>query len=354
MKLAVVGATGIVGQEFLEILENRKNFPIEEIRLYGLKSTGESLSVRGKATRVRELAKGCFEGLDLVFFSAGADVSKEWAPLALKDGAYVIDNSSAFRMEKGISLIVPEANPEAMPKRTLGTEKSAGGSKKSKPEIIANPNCSAIQLAVVLKPLQQAFGLKQVTMATYQSVSGAGKAGVDELSKQTMSLLNSGEVGDVATFPHSIAFNNIPHIDVIDEKTGFTFEELKIMEETQKILSQADLDISVTAVRTPTFNGHSEAVWVDFKKNATRKEVLEVLSNAAGIVIRDIPAENAYPMNRDISGQDEVYVGRIRQDLQHKNRWLFWIVADNVRKGAALNGIQIAELLFNLNQPTRH
>jgi aspartate-semialdehyde dehydrogenase len=333
--VAVVGATGIVGQEFIEILETRTNIPISELRLFGTKSAGEAFSFRGKSVRVKELNERSFENCTVAFFSAGAEASLRWAPVAVKSGCYVIDNSSAFRMNKEISLVVPEVNPEMI-------------TKKFGPSIIANPNCSAIQLVVVLKPLQQAFGLKQVTMSTYQSVSGAGRGGIDELSRQTMSLLNAGEAGENVTFPHSIAFNNIPHIDTFDPKTGFTFEEIKIMQETQKILSQPDLDISVTAVRTPTFNGHSEAVWVELVKNVSRKDILEVLSLAEGLVIQDSPSDNIYPLNREASGHDDVYVGRNRQDLKNKNRWLFWIVADNVRKGAALNGIQIAEKLFEL------
>ncbi|MBK9294935.1 MAG: aspartate-semialdehyde dehydrogenase [Oligoflexia bacterium] len=335
MIIAVVGAAGIVGQEFIQILESKDNFKVKELRLFGsTQSVGETLSFKGKSISIKPLSQDAFKGCQIAFFSAGNEASKAWAPKAVKEGCFVIDNSSQFRMDKDVSLIVPEVNIHMMPKKTS-------------PQIIANPNCAAIQLTVVLNPLQRAFGLKQVIASTYQSVSGAGKGGIEELSKQTIGLLNGDDSTPSKVFAHSIAFNNLPHIDKFDDN-GFTMEELKIMEETKKILSQKDLDISVTAVRTPTFNGHSEAVWVEFKKHATRKEVLEVLSNAPGVVVQDNPSDNIYPLNRNASGQDEVFVGRIRQDLGNKNRWVMWIVSDNVRKGAALNGIQIAEKLFDI------
>jgi aspartate-semialdehyde dehydrogenase len=334
LSIAIVGATGIVGQEFVMILEEKKQIKVKELRLFaGAGSLGEVMTYNGKSIRIKELSEGCFKGCDVAFFSAGQEVSAKWAPQAVKEGAFVIDNSSAFRMNKEVSLVVPEVNAEMIP-------------KKSKPEIIANPNCSAIQLVAILKPLQQAFGIKQVIASTYQSVSGAGKGGIKELSEQTVGLLNAGETADPKVFPHVIAFNNIPQIDEFHD-SGFTLEEIKIMEETKKILSQPDLDISVTAVRTPTFNGHSEAVWVELKKSAKKNEIMDVLSNAPGVVVRDNPSDRSYPLNKDVSGQDEVFVGRIRQDLQNKNRWAMWIVADNVRKGAALNGVQIMEKLFS-------
>lgn len=335
LTIAVVGATGIVGQEFIQVLETKQNFKVKELRLFGsAQSVGEALSFRGKSVRVKELSKGCFKDCHVAFFSAGNEASKQWAPQAVSEGCFVIDNSSQFRMDKEVSLVVPEVNAEMIPKKT-------------KPTIIANPNCSAIQLVVALKPLQKAFGLKQVIMSTYQSVSGAGKLGIEELSAQTVALLNGDDTADSKVFAHSIAFNNIPHIDKFAD-SGFTFEEIKIMEETKKILSQSDLDISVTAVRTPTFNGHSEAVWVELKKTTTKKEFIDVLTNSPGIIVQDNPEEKLYPLNRTASGQDEVFVGRIRQDLGNKNRWVMWVVADNVRKGAALNGIQIAEKLFDI------
>lgn len=332
LNVAVVGATGIVGREFVDILQERK-FPVDQLKLFA-GTAGDTLPFNGKTVRVGELNDQAFAGCDLAFFSAGADVSKKWAPQAVKAGAFVVDNSSAFRMGKEIPLVVPEVNAELIP-------------QAGKPTIIANPNCSTIQLVVVLKPLHEAFGLKAVTMATYQSVSGAGKGGIDELSRQTIALLNGNEEAESKVFAHNIAFNNLPHIDSFDE-SGFTFEEMKIMQETQKILELPGLDISVTAVRTPTFNGHSEAVWVEISKDVKRSDIIKTLSKAPGIEVIDDVKTNSYPLNREASGKDQVFVGRIRKDLQNPKRWLLWIVADNVRKGAALNGVQIAENLFDL------
>jgi aspartate-semialdehyde dehydrogenase len=332
INVAVVGATGMVGREFIDILQQR-NFPVGELRLFAKESAGSTVTFKDKSITVKELAPGCFKGCQVAFFSAGADQSSEWAPVAVKEGAFVIDNSSAFRMHKEIALVVPEVNPHRIP-------------KPGYPAIIANPNCSTIQLVVALKPLQDRFGIESVIVSTYQSVSGAGKAGVEELSKGTIALLNGGDEPAPKTFSHPIAFNNLPQIDIFDE-SGFTFEEKKIMAETQKIMEMPDLDISATAVRTPTFNAHSEAVWVTLKKEIKRDEVVKTLKDAPGIVIVDDPATKSYPLNRDASGKDEVFVGRIRRDLKNPKRWLMWVVSDNVRKGAALNGIQIAEKLFS-------
>jgi aspartate-semialdehyde dehydrogenase len=332
LTVAVVGATGIVGKEFIQILLERE-FPVKDLRLFASdKSAGETISFGGKQISVRSLSAGCFKGCDVAFFSAGADISEEWGPKAVEEGAFVIDNSSAFRMKKGVPLLVPEVNLDVLPPR-------------DKPAIIANPNCSTIQLVVALKPLSDAFGLESVTVASYQSVSGAGKAGIDELSKQTIALLNGESDVEPKAFAHEIAFNNLPHIDKFDD-SGFTFEEIKIMNETRKIMDLPDLDISATAVRTPTFNAHSEAVWVELKKEVDRKDILKAFEKAEGLEVVDDTRKNLYPLNREASGKDEVFVGRIRRDQRNPRRWVMWIVADNVRKGAALNGIQIAEHLF--------
>lgn len=331
--VAVVGATGMVGREFIEILQQRK-FPTAELRLFAKESAGSVVTFEGKNITVKELTVGCFKGCHVAFFSAGADTSKEWGPIAVKEGAFVVDNSSAFRMHKEIALVVPEVNSHRIP-------------KPGYPTIIANPNCSTIQLVVALKPLQDKFGIQSVIVSTYQSVSGAGKAGVDELSRQTAALLNGSDEPEPKAFAHPIAFNNIPQIDIFDE-SGFTFEEKKIMAETQKIMEMPDLDVSATAVRTPTFNSHSEAVWVELKKEISRAEFVKALTDAPGVIVVDDPSTLAYPLNRDASGKDEVFVGRIRRDLKNTKRWLMWVVSDNVRKGAALNGIQIAEKLYNL------
>jgi aspartate-semialdehyde dehydrogenase len=341
LKISVVGATGIVGKEFLKILEQR-DFPVENLKLFASqKSAGEKVTFRKKSYVVEALSVGCFKGDDVAFFSAGADISKEWGPRAVQEGAYVIDNSSAFRMDENTALVVPEVNANRIP--------------KNKPAIIANPNCSTIQLVVALKPLHDNFGLKEVTVATYQSVSGAGKEGQDELSKQTATELQAWETRggrwepsehEKGIFAHPIAFNNLPHIDKFDDN-GYTHEELKVVNETRKIMEIPELPVAVTAVRTPTMNSHSEAVWVELNREVKRDEIMAALKNAPGVALADDPKSNLYPLNRMASGHDEVYVGRVRRDLSNPKRWALWVVSDNVRKGAALNGIQIAEELFS-------
>jgi aspartate-semialdehyde dehydrogenase len=333
LNVAVVGATGLVGQEFIKILGQRK-FPIENLKLFASqKSLNKKINFEGKGIDLLELTEGCFKGCNVAFFSAGADISLEWAPKAVADGAFVIDNSSAFRMNREIPLVVPEVNPQRISKDL------------SKPEIIANPNCSTIQLVVALKPLHNSFGLKSVTVATYQSVSGAGREGIEELKAQSFAYLNDENEVKPAVFAHAIAFNNIPHIDKFDD-SGFTLEELKVINETKKIMDIPTLDISCTAVRTPTLNGHSEAVWIELEKVASKEEIVAALKAAPGVVVEDDIKRNIYPLTRTASEKDEVFVGRIRRDLNNQKRWLLWIVSDNVRKGAALNGVQIAEALF--------
>jgi len=332
--VAVVGATGIVGQEFVKLLKER-DFPLGELKLFASqKSAGTWIPSGEKKFKVAELKPGCFKECTVAFFSAGADISKEWAPRAIEEGCFVIDNSSAFRMEMNIPLVVPEVNSHRIP-------------KKSDISIIANPNCSTIQLVMALKPLHDAFDLKNVTVATYQSVSGAGSEGIDELLQQTKEHLENTKLTQ-KVFPHPIAFNNIPQIDIFDE-SGFTFEEKKVILETQKILNLPNLDVSVTAVRTPTIHSHSEAVWIELGKEVSRTEVVDCLKKVPGITIIDDPNRSAYPLNRDALGKDDVFIGRIRRDLKNPRRWLMWIVSDNVRKGAALNGIQIAEKLLELD-----
>lgn len=337
MSVGVVGATGIVGREFIKILEE-KRFPVEELRPFASQdSKGISLPFRGDQVEVQALYEGCFKGLDVVFFSSGDDISKEWAPQAVRDGAFAIDNSAAFRMNPEVILCVPEVNGHLLP-------------SSQKPALIANPNCSTIQLVVALRPLQEAFGLEDVRVATYQSVSGAGKAGVDELQQNTLAVINN-QKSESRTFPHQIAFNNIPQIGSFDEM-GFCSEESKIMNETRKILDEPKLRISAFTVRTPTLNGHSEAVWVTTKKLATRTEILRVLTSAPGILVQDEPMNGLYPMAMTTSGTDPVYVGRIHQDPNDPKLWLFWVVADNIRKGAATNGLQIAEQIFDIKRLT--
>ncbi len=326
--VAVVGATGVVGREFLQVLEERR-FPVREVRLYASgRSAGERLVFCGREVEVQNLAQADFEGVDVVLSSPGAVVSREFAPRAVAAGAVVVDNSSAFRMEPDVPLVVPEVNPEAV---------------RLHRGIIANPNCSTIQLVVVLWPIYKSFGLKRVVVSTYQAVSGAGRKAMEELMSQCVALLNHRPV-HIEKFPHQIAFNLLPHIDVFEED-GSTREETKIVRESRKIMGLPDLRIVATAVRVPVMNGHSEAVYIETERPATPGEVREVLSRAPGVAVYDEPAEAEYPTPLLASGRDEVFVGRIRRDPSVENGVALWICADNLRKGAALNAVQIAELL---------
>ncbi len=330
LKVGVVGATGMVGQTFMNILEER-SFPIEELRPFASEnSLGKKIELQGHAWPVQVLKDGCFDGLDLVFFSSGDDISKEWAPKAVQAGAFAVDNSAAFRMDPQTVLVVPEVNGDLV-------------NKNSKPQIIANPNCSTIQLVVALKPLLDKFGLEEVRVSTYQAVSGAGQGGYDELIEQTADHKNV--TPQPKTFPHTILFNCIPQIGSFNDE-GFCSEEVKIMKETRKILSQEKLKVSAFTVRIPALNAHSESVWVTLNKEVGREEVLAALSGFEGIVVQDEPKKSVYPLARDVSGKDPVYVGRIHRDPENPKMWLMWVVSDNIRKGAALNGIQIAEKIF--------
>lgn len=334
LNIGVVGATGIVGQEFMKLLTERR-FPVEELRLFASEqSVGTTISFRDQNIAVQALKPKCFDGLDLVFFSSGDDVSKEWVPVAVQAGAFAVDNSAAFRMNPEVSLIVPEVNSHCLP-------------AVSKPAPIANPNCSTIQLVVALNPIAKAFGLENVRVASYQSVSGAGKAGTEELLQQTKAHVNGQTSPAPATFPHSIAFTNIPQIGGFDEN-GFCSEERKIMSETRKILELPKLKISAFTVRTPTLNAHSEAVWFTLSNDVTRTDLINCLKRAPGIVVEDDPHSSKYPLNSVASGKDGVFVGRLHRDLDDPKTWMMWVVSDNLRKGAALNGIQIAEQIFDL------
>ncbi|MDG0817056.1 aspartate-semialdehyde dehydrogenase [Bdellovibrio svalbardensis] len=330
LKVGVVGATGMVGQTFMEILAQRE-FPIAELRPFASEnSLGKKIELQGTAWPCQVLKEGCFDGLDLVFFSSGDDISKEWAPKAVAAGAFAIDNSAAFRMDPNTVLIVPEVNGDLV-------------NKDSKPQIIANPNCSTIQLVVALKPLLDKFGLEEVRVSTYQAVSGAGKDGHDELMNQTS---NPAASHTPKTFPHQILFNCIPQIGSFNDD-GFCSEEVKIMKETRKILGQSQLKVSAFTVRIPALNAHSESVWVTLKNEANREQVLQALHNFEGIVVQDDPKKSVYPLAHKVSGEDPVYVGRIHRDPEDPKMWLMWVVSDNIRKGAALNGIQIAEKIFH-------
>lgn len=329
--VAVVGATGLVGQTMIEILEQRR-FPLARlVPLASSRSAGETCRCLGREYTVGDLEKHDFAGVDLALFSAGGSVSAEHAPRAAAAGAVVIDNTSFFRYDDDIPLVVPEVNPEAI----------AGHTTRG---IIANPNCSTIQLVVALKPIHDESRITRVNVATYQAVSGAGRSAMERLARQTALLMNGKPLDEEAGLMQQ-AFNAVPAIDVFED-SGYTREEMKLFRETQKILSDDEISVNATAVRIPVFFGHSEAVHLETTQPISASRARELLSDSAGIVLMDEPGEGAYPTPaRDAAGQDGVFVGRIRADLTHPNGLNMWIVADNVRKGAALNSVQIAEIL---------
>lgn len=326
-RVAVVGATGMVGRKFLQVLEERK-LPVSEYFLFASKrSAGTQVTFMGKPYTVRELTDTAFEDLhvDIALFSAGAGTSKHFAPIVAASGAVVIDNSSCWRMDPDVPLVVPEVNPDAIP----------GYRKKG---IIANPNCSTIQAMVPLKPLHDAYGLKRVIYSTYQAVSGAGQQGYLDLQ--------NGLKGEAPQkFPHPIAGNCLPHIDVFLDN-GYTNEEQKMIDETRKILSLPELAVTATTVRVPVFHGHSESINVEFERPFDLAELRALLEKAPGLVVMDDVANNVYPMAITAEDTDPVYVGRIRRDFSIENGINFWCVADNIRKGAATNAVQIAEELI--------
>ncbi len=330
MNIAIVGASGAVGQELIKLVEERK-FPYDSLRLFGSsRSAGSSYTVGGKSVTVELLEEGdAFKDVDIAFVSAGGSTSEKFAGTITKYGAVMIDNSSAFRMREDVPLVVPEVNAE----RAL--EHPAG--------IIANPNCTTIQMVVALKAINDVTPIRRVHVATYQSTSGAGASGMAELQSQVKAEAN-GEPVEVKKFAHQILYNVIPHIDVFTDN-GYTKEEMKMYNETRKIMEQ-DILVSATCVRVPTLRAHSEAVWVETERPLTVDEAREAFSKADGVVLMDNPQVNEYPMPLDLSGCDPVYVGRIRKDLSDPNGLSFWCVSDQIRKGAALNAIQIAEFLI--------
>jgi len=328
--VAVVGATGAVGETMLDILAERE-FPIADlIPVASSRSAGSVVSCAGKDYIVQDLASFDPTGVDIALFSAGGDTSKEHAPRFAKAGCYVVDNSSAWRMDETIALVVPEVNPDAL---EMAREN----------KIIANPNCSTIQMVVALKPLHEAVAIERVVVSTYQAVSGAGGKAMDELAKQTGALLN-GQTPKVDVFPARIAFNVIPHIDVFLE-SGYTKEEQKMIDETRKIMG-ADIAVTATTVRVPVFYGHSESVNVTFTGQMDANKARNLLADAEGVCVVDDPAGEDYPLASEAAGTDPVWVGRIRDDNSCPNSLHLWVVADNVRKGAALNAVQIAEILI--------
>jgi len=331
-RVAVVGATGAVGQTMLEILQSRK-FPVSElIPLASSRSAGTFITFNRQDIEVQDLALFDPEGVDIALFSAGGDTSLEYAPRFAEADCFVIDNSSAWRMDPTIALVVPEVNAHALEMARHN-------------HIIANPNCSTIQLVVALAPLHHAVPIRRVVISTYQAVSGAGNLAIEELATQTRNLLN-GSAATVEQFPARIAFNVIPHIDVFLDD-GYTKEEHKMMDETQKILESDTIALTATTVRVPVFYGHSESVNVEFCAAMSADHVRDILAESNGICVVDDPASEDYPMASEAGGTDPVWVGRIRDDASCNNTINMWIVADNIRKGAALNAVQIAELLIN-------
>ncbi len=328
--VAVAGATGAVGNEMIRILEEQE-FPVASLKLLASsRSVGKTLDFRGESLHVEELREDSFEGVDIALFSAGAGPSKKFSPAAAESGCVVIDNSSGWRMDPEVPLVVPEVNPHA-----VADYRNKG--------IIANPNCSTIQMVVVLKPIYDAVGIERVVVSTYQAVSGTGKNAMDELTEQTRNLLTFQEVTP-EVYPHRIAFNCFPHIGSFLEN-GYTEEEMKMVHETHKIMEDPNIRVSATTVRIPVFYGHSEAVNIQTERKLSAKEARVLLFQAPGVRVMDNPDERIYPMPSEAAGINDTLVGRIREDISNENGLDLWIVADNIRKGAALNTVQIAELL---------
>ena len=332
MNVAIVGASGAVGQEFLRVLAERE-FPIDNLLLFGSKrSAGTTYTFRGKEYTVRELQHGDdFKGVDIVFTSAGAGISKEYAEDITKYGAVMIDNSSAFRMDEDVPLVVPECNAEDALVRPRG--------------IIANPNCTTIMMVVALKAFEKLSHIRRIHVSSYQAASGAGQAAMDELYEQYKQVL-AGDPVTVEKFAYQLAFNVIPQIDVFQDN-GYTKEEMKMYHETKKIM-HSDVETSAMCVRVPSLRSHSESIWIETERPISVEEARQAVEQAEGLTLMDNPAEKEYPMPLFLAGKDDVYVGRIRKDLANPNGLTFWIVSDQIRKGAALNAVQIAEYLIKV------
>lgn len=330
--VAVVGATGAVGETMLAILEER-NFPVGKIYpLASARSAGKTITFRGKQVTIQDLAEFDFSQVQIGLFSAGGSISEEFAPKAAAAGCVVIDNTSHFRRDPEIPLVVPEVNPDAI----------AGYTRHN---IIANPNCSTIGMLVALKPLHDAAHIERINVCTYQAVSGTGKEAIEELAGQTARLLN-GQEASCEVYPKQIAFNALPHIDTFQEN-GYTREEMKMVWETQKILGDESILVNPTCVRVPVFYGHSEAVHIETREKLTAEKARELLASAPGVVVMDERKDGGYPTAvTESAGKDPVFVGRIREDISHPRGLDLWVVSDNVRKGAALNSVQIAEVLI--------
>ena len=327
--VAVVGATGAVGEEMRLVLEERK-FPVEKLSLFASgRSAGREYEFKGDKVVVQELKDDSFGGIDIALFSAGDEVSAHFAPLAVRQGTIVIDNCKYFRMDPNVPLVVPEVNPDAL---------------KWHKGIIANPNCSTIQMVVALKPIYDEVGIERVVVATYQSVSGTGREAMEELKMQSESIAK-GEEFEIKVYPYQIAYNAIPHIGAFEEN-GYTSEEMKMLNETRKIMGDDKIRVVATTVRVPVYRAHSEVVHIETKKKISVQRAQEILSSFPGIKVIDNPKKLEYPLPLFAEGKDEVFVGRIREDISTENGLVMWIVSDNLRKGAALNAVQIAEQLI--------
>ena len=335
MKVAIVGASGAVGQELLKILAER-NFPVDDLLLFGSqRSAGRTYSFRGKDYQVKLLQHNDdFRGVDIAFASAGAGTSKEFAETITKYGAVMIDNSSAFRMDPNVPLVVPEVNPEDALNHPTG--------------VIANPNCTTIMMVVVLKPIDDLSHIRKIHIASYQSASGAGAAAMAELQQQYKEIVETGEAKTISKFPHQLAYNVIPQIDKMTEN-DYTKEEMKMFNETRKIM-HSDVRTSATCVRVSSLRSHSESVWFETERPLSVEEIREALSHAPGVTLKDDPQNYVYPMPLESAGHDNVYVGRIRKDLADDNSCTLWLTGDQIRKGAALNAIQIGEYLLKVRR----
>jgi len=328
-KVAVVGATGAVGEEMRLVLEERE-FPVEKLSLFAsVRSAGKEYKYKEEKVVVRELKDDSFNGIDIALFSGGDEVSKHFAPLAVQQGTIVIDNGKYFRMDPQVPLVVPEVNPDDL---------------KWHKGLIANPNCSTIQMVVALKPIYDEAGIERVVVATYQSVSGTGKEAIEELKNQAASIAKGKEF-EIKAYPYQIAYNALPHIGSFKEN-GYTSEEMKMLKETRKILGDDNIRVAATTVRVPVYRAHSEVVHIETKKKISVRRTREILSAFPGIKVIDNPEKLEYPLPLFAEGKDEVFVGRIREDISTENGLVMWVVSDNLRKGAALNAVQIAELLI--------
>lgn len=345
LNIGLVGATGLVGKTFIHLLKSRQ-FPVKNLKPFASSSSeGQFIHYQDRSYPIKTLEEGCFKDIDLVFFSSGDSISRKWAPRAVKEGAFVIDNSAAHRMNPEILLCVPEVNGNKLPK------------KNDSRTIIANPNCSTIQLTVALNPLLKTHGLSSIRVASYQSVSGMGREGLAQLIKQSQAILDEKEPPTTQVFNRQMAFTAIPQIGSVDTD-GFCSEEIKIVTETRRILSQPKLSISALTVRIPTLNGHSQALWFCLKEETCKEELIALFRRSAGLELWPTTSHQTtkedqgldYPVNTGIDGSDFVHIGKLRKDPIHSKGWQMWVVADNLRKGAALNSIQIAERIFDITQ----